>query len=811
MKGFYRFTRTAGLPFSLIALLWLLFAVPAFAGEPDEKPGAISGTVSIADGSAAAEVAVVLTETGQTSISDAEGSFRFQGLRPGDYHLVVNMAGYAPMEQRVTVGSGKTTETSLVLHLTRKELQEVVITGRNNRMITTSSDYVSKMPLKALENPQVYSTLTKELLQEQLVFSVDDALKNVPGLTKMWDATGRGGDGGSFYNMRGFIVQSQLRNGVAGNVTSQIDAANLERIEVIKGPSATLFGSALTSYGGLINRVTKKPYEHFGGEVTYAGGSYQYNRISADVNTPLDKQRKALLRINTAYTYEGSFRDHGFSKNFAVAPSFLYKANKRLTLQLDAEFYTGQNTGLNVFFFPYKQTIEALGASRADELNIDYKKSYASNDLYQTSRNINLFGQANYKLSGQWQMQTVVTSTSSYSDGPSPYFYLLPGNQTISRNDQFTRDSKDRVLEIQQNFNGDFHLGSLRNRFAGGVDFMYRNSNQFFAGGAFDTIPTQGNIPGYDRFNRKNLDALYAEKGIGYPYPIIYKANTYSAYVSDVLNITDNLMVLAALRIDHYDHRGSYDEKGEQTAKPYNQTSLSPKFGIVYEPVKDKVSLFANYQNGFTNKTGLDYNKQPFKPEQANQLEGGVKLLLLEGKLSATVSYYNIKVKDMVRPYNGPTPNLSIQDGTQVSRGVETEIVASPIRGMNIIAGFAYNDSKMVAADKDIEGRRPGTAASPYTANLWVSYRIPQGRLKGLGAGFGGNYASDNSIIDDAALGVFILPAYTVLNSTIFYDHRRFRVAVKMDNLTNQRYFIGYTTVNPQKLRSVTGSVSFRF
>jgi iron complex outermembrane receptor protein len=100
---------------------------------------------------------------------------------------------------------------------------------------------------------------------------------------------------------------------------------------------------------------------------------------------------------------------------------------------------------------------------------------------------------------------------------------------------------------------------------------------------------------------------------------------------------------------------------------------------------------------------------------------------------------------------------------------------------------------------------------SPYTANFWVSYRLPESSLKGLGFGFGGNYASDNKILNSNSMGVFILPAYTVLNATAFYDHPKFRFGLKVDNLTNQEYWIGYTTMNPQKLRSITGSFSIKF
>jgi iron complex outermembrane receptor protein len=237
----------------------------------------------------------------------------------------------------------------------------------------------------------------------------------------------------------------------------------------------------------------------------------------------------------------------------------------------------------------------------------------------------------------------------------------------------------------------------------------------------------------------------------------------------------------------------------------------------VYQPVEDQVSLFANYQNGFTNKTGTDYKGNVFKPEQAYQAEAGIKLDLFGNKLSGTVSVYSIKVRDIVRSYipAAPDPDLpanpQIQDGTQVSRGIEAEMIANPLQGLNIVAGFSYNDSRYEKADADVAGRRPATASSPYTANWWISYRVPEGPVKGLGWGVGGNYASDNKIVNSASQGVFVLPAYTLLNASVFYDHSKFRFAIKSDNLTNQRYWIGYTTVNPQPLRSVAGSVSFRF
>lgn len=814
-----------------IFLALFLFAFfPVLANDPIDGFGTIKGRVTTADGKPAPFVSVVLKGTKKASVTEENGTFTIHRVQAGNYEIVISQVGYETIVQPVQVDGNKITAVSIQLKISSKELNEVVVTGGRNRFGATGSDYVSKMPLRNMENPQVYSSISKTLLTEQLVFSVDDAMRNAPGVQKMWDATGRSGDGGGYYNMRGFIVQSMLRNGIAGNVTGVTDAANLEKMEVIKGPSATLFGNVLTSYGGLMNRVTKRPYDHYGGEINYSTGSFEFNRFSADINAPLDSAKNVLFRVNAAYRYEGSFTDNGFNKGFVLAPTLSYKINDKLNFVLDAEFYTGQNTGLNVFFFPYKLKIADLGANSADQLNLDYKRSYASDDLYQVSRNMNFFGQMNYAVSDSWKSQTSFSVTNSYSDGASPYFYLLStgavtgtgeaGNGYISRNDQFTDNSKDQVIEWQQNFIGSFSIGHFKNRIVGGIDFTQHRADQYFSGNVYDTIYALGEIPAYRNFNRTNMDKVYQDKGYSFIYPVNYIANSYSAYVSDMFNVTDNLMVLAALRLDHFNNRGPADNITGTYVNPdaYNQTFLSPKFGIVYQPVKDKVSLFANYQNSFTNKYGANADpvtgeidkENDLKPEQANQLEGGLKLDVLDGKLSASVSVYNIKVTDVIR--SSGIANVSVQDGTQISKGIDAEIVASPIAGLSLVAGFSYNDSKYEkAADSTVEGMRPGTAGSPWIANWWISYRLQCPALKGLGVGFGGNYASDNKIINSKDLGTFILPEYTVLNASVFYDQPKFRVSIKMDNLTNQKYWIGYTTVNPQKLRNFGASLAFKF
>lgn len=800
------------------AVIILLGFLP-YVASAQSNNGNIKGIIHTSDGQPAPSVTVRLKGSDRMALTAESGDFIFKGIHHGHDTLEVSLVGYQTLLQPVDVSEGQTVKVSLQLVLSNNQLHDVIIAGNGNKWVRRRTDDLAKMPLANLENAQSLSIVNKSLMDEQSAFTVDQAIANVPGITKLWDATGRAGDGGSYFTSRGFSVQSTLRDGVAGNITGTIDGADIERLEVLKGPSGTLFGSTLTSFGGLINMVSKKPYDGFGGEASYSGGTYSYNRLAADFNTPLDSAHKILLRINTSYTSQNSFQDFGFSRRFMIAPELSYKASDKLNFLVQAEIYKGEQTTPEILYF--NTTVAALGVNNAKYLNEGYSRSYMSNDLTISNANTNFFGKMNYEFSKSWKSQTSVALTQSSADGYQPYFYLTAGDTALQRM-VWKPVGGDNALDIQENINGHFKIGGMQNRFLGGLDYYHYHANiayQQYMGytpqtgtmeSIFDVVASKGYAPNYQNFNKAKVDSAFANSPAAPYYNDMYSANTYSAYVSDVLNITDNLIASAAVRIDRYDNKGNFDPTTGNTSGGYGQTDVSPKFGLVYQIVPEKVSLFGNYQNGFINENGTDYQGKAFKPEQANQWEGGVKADAFDGKLSGTVSYYDIKVNNMIRSYPS-NPLLSIQDGTQVSKGVEAEVYVNPFPGFNFMGGFSYNDSKYTQADADVDGRRPTTAGSPTTANLWTSYRLMKGPAKGLGIGVGGTYASDNKIQNAVSTGVFTLPAYTLVNASIFYDAAKFRIALKVNNLTNQQYWIGYTTVDPQQLRSVMATVAIKW
>lgn len=815
----------------LSSLFFLGFTLSSLA-----QNGTISGKVISDQGYPIPNANVIIKGTNQGTNTDNSGAFDLTSLTTGDFTLVVSYVGFRSKTLQTTVSNNQTIDLGTIILIEKREvLNEVVLEAeQKNKFYRSQSAVVSKLPLKDIENPQVYNTIPAKLLEEQVVTNFESALKNAPGIYKLWESTGRGGDGGGYYSLRGFAVQPTMVNGLPSLTNGTPDPANIERVEVIKGPSGTLFGSSLISYGGLININTKRPYfEDFGGSIAYTAGSYGLNRVTADVNTLLSDQKNIALRVNAAYHKENSFQDAGFRKSFYVAPSLAFEVNDRLSFFVNTEFYNGRSTNQTMLFL---NRGAALHAHNMDELGYDNNRSYTSNDLYVDTPTYSLQGEMRYKLSDNWTSQTVVSRSNAKSDGY--YSYLTDITATVNESAPITQgsvfarytsnqNSETIGTDIQQNFIGEFNLGKFKNKLVAGLDYYHQkaiNSGTGYAGQGYVYIgnnidefsavaPILHDMDGTPMNQTPGTDDTGVLSQAGADAGIALLANpgaqlseteqkVYSAYVSDVIYLMPELSAMASLRVDHFSN------------DTHDQTALSPKFGLVYQPILDKVSVFANYMNGFSNvapRTVEDngaVSTVSFDPEQANQFEFGTKVNLFSSKLAATLSYYDIQVSNIVLTTG---PNTYTQGGEQVSRGIEASIVANPIDGLNIIAGYSYNDSELQRGAEAFEGRRPEGAGPENLANLWASYRFQQGSLKGFGLGFGGNYAGENMIFDRNNIGTFTLDDYTVINASVFYETEDFGITLKLDNISNEEYYSGWSTINPQRPRMFSANFTYKF
>jgi iron complex outermembrane receptor protein len=662
------------------------------------------------------------------------------------------------------------------------------------------------MPLKDIENPQVYNTVNKNVIKEQVATNINDALKNVTGIARLWESTGRGNDGGEYYTMRGFSLQPTLLNGMPSFNNGTIDPAGIETIEAIKGPSGTLYGGSVISYGGLLNVVTKRPYNYLGGEIGYVLGGYGLNRVTADVNTPIGKNLYA--RINAAYQKQNSFQDAGSYESIYVAPSVKYIVNDRLTFTVNTEIKKSDAVNAPMIFL---SRYSPLSFNSIDLFEQNYKKSYTSNDLSIKNTTFNIQAQANYKISDNWTSQTIVSRGNTKTDGYNQYLW------DSANGDEFTRyisklGGETNTTGIQQNFVGNFNIGKVKNKLLFGLDYFQR---QFLLGGTgwagFGTVSLVNQTDTKaGELNQAAVNTALAstQNAIG-----TMETKIYSAYISDVVYILPNLSAMLSARVDHFTGNPTAYAVEESKAT----TTFSPKLGLVYQPIQDKLSIFANYMNGFQNvepvqNVASDGSKYfaYFDPEHANQWEVGTKASLVKDKLSITASYYNIKVKDKVMPDPANAQN-SIQGGEVESKGFEVSVVGSPVNGLNIIAGFSHNDSEVTVGDPTYVGYRPEEAGPKNLFNFWANYKIQEGALRNVGIGFGANSASEHYTLNRASIGTFAIPSYAVFNAALSYNEDKYSVILKLDNIANKKYFSGWSTVTPQRLRTVSLSLSYRF
>lgn len=786
-----------------VILITCLFLFSVISLSAQQHHGKIKGTITTSDGQPASDVNVVLKNSKYITTTNENGNFEFNRVKTDTYTLLVSLTGYEPIEKEVSITDNGTTILNFQLKVSNKELQEVTINSKKS-ILSKKTDYVARMPLKNLENPQVYNVIHKELFQEQIAVDIAGAMRNAPGVVPLNYPSG-----GFALIFRGFTVGINARNGMETlSGRSSVGIANIERIEVLKGPSGTLFGSSASSFGGVVNLVTKKPFETTAAEVSYTGGSFGLNQLTADINTPLTKDKKALFRLNVGVNKEKSFLDYGFNNSLSFTPSLTFKASEKLTFNVDAELYNVKNTKPL-----YPGATAASGITNPEDVKLDYKKSLAHEDVDAKSSSSKAFVQAEYQIADHWKSTTLF---SYVSENVEFSYQLLPtwtSPTTVTLRATVFGPISSNYTNIQENINGEFKTGPFKHKLLTGINYRYYTdtfSSTPTPTAAFRTIDvTKDFIP----VRKKDIDAVLLT-------PTIRGARneyTASAYVSDVISYADRISLMLSLRLDNFDRKESRATNGAVTTvtPAYNQNSLSPKLGIVYQVIKNQLSVFGNYMNGFQNLAPVTQSSTGeqliLDPMYANQFEGGIKAELFNKKLSTTISYYNIAIDNAVLRYNNGAFVDYSQGGEQVSKGFDFELIANPIPGLDIIAGYAYNDNSYVKGTTvsgtkvtDIAGKKAADAPENVW-NFWASYKS-QNILKGLGIGFGANYVDESYMSTD---NIFYIPSYTVFNSTVFYDQPSWRVGIKFNNITNEQYWS--TWGSPQAPTNVLANLTIKF
>ncbi|GIQ58128.1 TonB-dependent receptor [Flavobacterium collinsii] len=786
-------------------ILQLSFLVVFFISNQiiAQENASIKGKVTSADGVNSEHINVTLSGLNLSVETNQDGNYEFKNVPFGNYTLTFSFLGLESQELIVKVALTNQVLPNIFMKESNSQLREVVVSAqRQNQFAQKKTQFVSRLPLSNINTPQSYTVVTKELLKEQLVTDFPTAMKSITGGGYV-----QTNDGNVSAYLRGFRSDGYLRDGMVSYVRAPIDPQNFERIEVIKGPSAVFFGSSfnnISNYGGVVNRVVKRPFNGQKAELSYTTGSWNLNRLTADYNTTLNDDGTALFRINGAYHSEQSFQPEVFQKNYLIAPSFSYQVNDRLSILVDAELY---KTDRNLFFARGVSPALIAKNNSWDDLKWDFNTSYHSRNMAAKMFSRTFRALIDYKITDHWSSKTGYTSSSIDTDGKYIRLVMMT-DKMLQRNFIEYHPREAGSNQIQQDFTGIHTFGKFENKVVVGGTYttMYDDYQRALYRGPFieyDQIDvTTGAVPPMteeawdDKLKTVNASVANTQT----------ETNNLGIYLSDAITFNKKFTFLGGLRFDR-NFQKSIKTNGVVTSPWFNQNTMAWKAGFVYAPVVDQFSVFANIQNGFSNiapalgKTGIEN----FDPEEANQWEIGTKLNFIEGKLVATVSYYQIAIKNGLRNVIEGANTYSIQDAEKSSKGFEAEIIANPFQGFNVVAGYTKNSAKFVkASNAAIIGNNLDYSPEEM-ANFWMSYRVLKGKIEGLGVGFGGNYVSKIFMNDT---NTFSSNGYTVFDGLLFYDQPKYRLSMKIDNLFDKEYYNGYG--QPQKPLTFLFGVNFK-
>ncbi len=277
-------------------------------------------------------------------------------------------------------------------------------------------------------------------------------------------------------------------------------------------------------------------------------------------------------------------------------------------------------------------------------------------------------------------------------------------------------------------------------------------------------------------------------------------------YLQNQIALSQNFKLLLGGRFDSFSERRT--DRLTNTESSQSDTAFSPRVGIVYQPIQP-ISLYASYSRSFAPTIGTAASGEIFEPERGTQYEIGVKADLTE-RLSATLAFFDL-TRSNVTTTDPVNPNFSVQTGEQRSRGVEFDIGGEVLPGWNITAGYSYTDAKVTEDNSIPVGNRLFNTPE-HSFNLWTTYRLQTGSLKGFGFGLGLYYLGDRPI--DTA-NTIELPSFLRTDAAIFYEQDQFRAALNFRNIFDiENYVSRFGSSDFVQIGTpftVQGTLSWRF
>lgn len=714
-------------------------------------------------------------------------------------------------------------------------LPAVDVTGRAQLDPTDpyNSDYnrpnasmATKTETSIKETPFSVQVVPQQVLQDQQAITLQDVTKNVSGVQtnfgyeNLYQA----------FAIRGFETNTTLRNGQragGGYGRTMFEMANIDSVEVLKGPAAMLYGRL--DPGGMVNVVTKKPLDREYYSLQQQFGSFDLFRTTIDATGPLDSDKTVLYRMNYSYFASDSFQTKApNSTSHFLAPSLTWRPNDRFEANINIEFKDANplnsagipaigNKPANIPITTY------IGGTSSNKVNVDHKLV----DFKWT-----------YKLNDSWKISNGLSATFDdmsfkqlYTTGTNPYFQPL--DLRIQPNVGLEPWFVNRTSQGYNSFldlNGEFKIFGIEHKLLFGTDHYLLDYSDIGFNHGWSSIATQ-NI-----YNPSLITYAsgwsFATAGQQNPdWTSVSTAQWNGVYLQDQMKILDKVHLNLGGRYDRVQSNGGqitleYAPPGSTlngvARSTTNDEKFSPRAGLVYDALP-WLSIYGNYVESLGNagaygSVTLDANGVPLHASRSYSYEGGFKIEAFEKRLLSTISFYEINKTNMAtRDITSPNPNVMTNTGAARSRGVEFDIAGSITNDLSLIGSYAYTDARFTTNNDGLQGNLLANVPR-NSGSIWAKYQlIPEKMFIGLGGNFRGTRQGDNQ-------NSFLLPGYATLDAYLAYKFNfagktKLTTQLNVNNILDKAYYINSNVydavpslaIMPGQPLSVMGSLKLEF
>ncbi|QBR71368.1 TonB-dependent siderophore receptor [Beijerinckiaceae bacterium] len=646
----------------------------------------------------------------------------------------------------------------------------------------------TKINVPTFDLPIAIQTVPEQVIQDQNDISIQDALQNVSGVR-----SANNNLEGYVFNLRGFRSVNVFRDGllISDAIPQNYDTANLQTIEVLKGPASFVFGRA--DPGGVINLVTKKPLDVPYYSVTQEFGSFNLYRTVWDLTGPVQVpslDNGALsYRFMGSYTTGGEFIDFINNRKVFLAPAVTWRIDPATTLTVDAQ-YTRQNSQSFV-------GIPALGMYPAS-LPV-YRTAQEPNEPPDTVRSSIIAYEFKHNFNQDWTITNrflAARATLEKDDLTANNFDSPPILDRGITYQKLTGTNYSANLDLT----GKFYVLGARNDVLIGTDYFYSFYNYIFSADGsypiniynplYGTVPTPAFAGAASRAWQGTADQFTSFSSLA--------RKDLGVYAQDSITLFDNLHILLGARCDLADVRGGDGDNFAQASFNFNNSLsqhtafFSPRVGVVYQPVP-WLGFYGSYTRSFGQPNGIATDGTVFPPQIAEGWEGGAKAELLDGRLNATLAFFSITKSNILTPV--PTaldPTAQRPVGAILSQGAELDVLGKLTNELSVIASYSHIDATIIADNSGLLGNSPRTYA-PDSGSMFLAYEFPTDSfLHGWRAG-GGVFAASNRWGDDA--NTFILPAYARFDAFAKYQivaaGLKWSAQINLTNIANTKYYSG--------------------